>query len=86
MKKNKTSNNVLEIVNGKYIRGQLEKGVLGGGQKVLFIVFVMIMVNNGIVILLMISKYRYGIYETSSFSVGISDLISNTTTNNLLVN
>ena len=27
----KTSNNVLEIVNGKYSRGQLEKGVLGDG-------------------------------------------------------
>ena len=27
----KTSNNVLEIVNGKYVRGQLEKGVLGDG-------------------------------------------------------
>ena len=29
----KTSNNVLEIINGKYIRGQLEKGVLGDGSK-----------------------------------------------------
>ena len=29
----KTSNNVLEIVNGKYVRGQLEKGVLGAGSK-----------------------------------------------------
>ena len=30
----KTSNNVLEIVNGVYIRGQIEKGVLGDGSKV----------------------------------------------------
>jgi DNA-directed RNA polymerase II subunit RPB1 len=27
------SNNVLEIVAGKYMRGQMEKGVLGGGGK-----------------------------------------------------
>ena len=27
----KTSNNVLEIRNGKYIRGQLDKAVLGSG-------------------------------------------------------
>ena len=28
-----TSNNILEIRDGKYIRGQLDKGVLGGGTK-----------------------------------------------------
>jgi hypothetical protein len=28
-----TSNNVLEIIDGKYIRGQAEKGVFGSGTK-----------------------------------------------------
>ena len=29
----KTTNNVVEIVNGKYVRGQLEKTIIGGGTK-----------------------------------------------------
>src|SRR6056300_797002 len=29
----RTTNNIVEIVNGKYLRGQLDKGVLGGGSK-----------------------------------------------------
>ena len=32
-KKMETSNHILEIVNGKYIRGRIEKGVLGAGTK-----------------------------------------------------
>jgi len=28
-----TSNNVIEIINGKYIRGQMDKGILGSGTK-----------------------------------------------------
>ena len=29
----KTSNNMIDIVNGEMIRGQLEKGVLGSGSR-----------------------------------------------------
>ena len=29
----RTSNNIVEIVNGKYLRGQMDKGVLGSGSK-----------------------------------------------------
>ena len=29
----KTSNNIIEIINGKYIRGQIDKSVMGGGSK-----------------------------------------------------
>ena len=28
-----TSNNIVEIINGKYIRGQMDKGILGSGTK-----------------------------------------------------
>ena len=78
----KTSNNVLEIKNGKYIRGQLEKSVLGAGTKGLIhracndfgnfksADFIDDLQN-------IITEYMKG----SSFSVGISDLMSNEKTN-----
>ena len=40
-----TSNNVLEIKNGEYKRGQLDKSLLGARSKGLYIVFVMIFGN-----------------------------------------
>jgi len=78
----KSSNNVLEIKDGKYIRGQLEKSVLGAGTKGLIhrvcndfgnfrsADFVDDLQN-------IITEYM----KTSSFSVGISDLMSNEKTN-----
>jgi len=81
-----TSNNVLEIRNGKYIRGQLDKGVLGGGTKGLIqrtcndfgnmnaSKFIDNLQN-------IITEYM----KSSSFSVGISDLTSDTKTNDQIV-
>ena len=81
-----TSNNVLEIRNGQYIRGQLDKGVLGGGTKGLIqrtcndfgnmnaSHFIDNLQN-------VITEYM----KSSSFSVGISDLISDQTTNNEII-
>lgn len=78
----KSSNNILEIKDGKYIRGQLEKGVLGAGTKGLIhrvcndfgnfrsADFVDDLQN-------IITEYM----KSSSFSVGISDLMSNEKTN-----
>ena len=78
----KSSNNILEIKNGRYVRGQLEKGVLGAGTKGLIhrvcndfgnfksADFVDDLQN-------IITEYM----KTSSFSVGISDLMSNEKTN-----
>ena len=77
-----TSNNVLEIVNGKYIRGQMEKGVLGDGSKGLLhrvcndfgnmqsADFVDNLQN-------IVTEYM----KTTSYSVGISDLIADAVTN-----
>ena len=77
-----SSNNILEIKNGKYIRGQLEKGVLGAGTKGLIhrvcndfgnfksADFVDDLQN-------IITEYM----KSSAFSVGISDLMSNEKTN-----
>ncbi len=76
----KTSNAVLEIRNGTYIRGQMDKGVLGDGTKGLLqrtcndfgnmasAKFIDDLQN-------IVTEYM----KSSSFSVGISDLISNDT-------
>ena len=76
-----TSNNILEIKNGKYIRGQLEKGVLGGGSKSIIQRicndFGNFPASNFIDDLQnVITEYM----KSSSYSVGIDDLISNTAT------
>ena len=74
----KTSNNVLEIRDGKYIRGQIEKSVLGSSTKgILHRIcndFGNIACANFIDNLQnVITEYM----KQSSFSVGISDLIAN---------
>lgn len=82
----KTSNNVLEIRNGTYIRGQMDKGVLGGGTKGLLhrtcndygnfasAKFIDDLQN-------VVTEYM----KSAAFSVGISDLISNESTNQAIV-
>lgn len=79
----KNSNNVLEIVNGEYMRGQMEKGVLGDGSKGLIhricndfgnmesAAFIDNLQN-------IVTEYM----KTTAYSVGISDLIANEQTNN----
>lgn len=81
-----TSNNVLEIRNGKYIRGQMEKGVLGSGTKgILHRVcndFGNMACSNFIDDLQnIVTEYM----KTSSYSVGISDLIADITTQNKIM-
>jgi len=73
----KTSNNVLEIRDGKYIRGQLEKGTLGGGTKGLLQRICNDYGNRACANFVddlqnVITEYM----KTSSYSVGISDLIA----------
>jgi DNA-directed RNA polymerase II subunit RPB1 len=74
----KISNNILEIRNGKYLRGQMEKSVLGGGSKGIIhrihndfgnmhaANFIDDLQN-------VVTEYM----KSSSFSVGISDLVAN---------
>jgi DNA-directed RNA polymerase II subunit RPB1 len=78
----KESNNVLEIVNGKYIRGQMEKSVLGAGSKGLIHRVCndygnMASANFIDDLQNIVTEYL----KTSSFSVGISDLLSDEKTN-----
>uniref|UniRef100_A0A6C0B149 DNA-directed RNA polymerase n=1 Tax=viral metagenome TaxID=1070528 RepID=A0A6C0B149_9ZZZZ len=80
------SNNVLEIHNGKYIRGQMEKSVLGAGTKGLIHRVCndygnMASANFIDDLQNIITEYL----KTSSFSVGISDLLSDDKTNQEII-
>ena len=82
----KTSNAFLEIINGKYIRGQMDKSVLGAGSKGILhrtcndfgnmacAKFVDDLQN-------VVTEYM----KSSAFSVGISDLISDAKTNQSII-
>lgn len=79
----KTSNNVLEIRNGHYIRGQLEKSALGSSTKgILHRVYNdignMACADFNDNLQNIVTEYM----KTSSYSVGISDLIANLVTQN----
>ena len=81
-----TSNNIIEIIDGKYIRGQMDKGILGSGTKGLIhrvcndfgnmasAQFIDDLQN-------IVTEYM----KQSAFSVGISDLITDSKTNEKIV-
>jgi DNA-directed RNA polymerase beta' subunit len=80
-----TSNNILEIINGKYIRGQMDKGILGSSKGLIQRTcndfgnmacadFIDDLQN-------IITEYMI----RSAFSVGISDLITNNITNEKII-
>ena len=78
-----TSNNVLEIRDGKYLRGQLDKAVLGSGTNGL--IHRTCNDFNNMTSAKFIDDLQNIITEymkVSSYSVGISDLIANAETNN----
>uniref|UniRef100_A0A6C0BX90 DNA-directed RNA polymerase n=1 Tax=viral metagenome TaxID=1070528 RepID=A0A6C0BX90_9ZZZZ len=82
----KTSNNVLEIRNGQYIRGQMEKDILGGGSKGLIHRICNDFGNFASANFIddlqnIITEYM----KSSSYSVGISDLISDEKTNQAII-
>ena len=77
-----TSNNIIEIINGQYVRGQMDKGVLGGSSRgiiqSIFNDYGHIAAANFIDNLQRIINYYM---MMSSYSVGISDLIADRNTN-----
>jgi DNA-directed RNA polymerase II subunit RPB1 len=78
----KTSNAVLEITNGKYVRGQLEKGILGGGSNGLIQRICNDFGNKESANFIddlqnIVTEYM----KSSAYSVGISDLIADDATN-----
>lgn len=83
----KTSNNIIEIKNGTYVRGQMDKGVMGGRSKGLLQRICNDFGNDASAKFVddlqnVVTEYMI----SSSFSVGISDLISNKQTNDEIVN
>jgi len=81
-----TSNNILEIKNGEYIRGQMEKGVLGGGSKSIIQRtcndFGNMAASNFIDDLQnIVTEYM----KSSAYSVGIDDLIANDETKHHII-
>jgi DNA-directed RNA polymerase II subunit RPB1 len=81
-----TSNNILEIKNGEYLRGQMEKGVLGGGSKSIIQRttndFGNMSASNFIDDLQnVITEYM----KSSAYSVGINDLIANEETKQKII-
>jgi len=81
----KTSNNVLEIINGKLVRGQLEKGTLGDGSKGLIQRICNDFGNSQSADFIdnlqnIVTEYMV----TNAYSVGISDLIADNNTNKLI--
>jgi DNA-directed RNA polymerase II subunit RPB1 len=82
----KTSNAILEIRNGKYIRGQMDKGVLGAGTKGLLQRICNDFGNMASAKFIddlqnVVTEYM----KSTAFSVGISDLISDQKTNEEIV-
>ena len=81
-----TTNHIVEIKNGKYIRGQIEKSILGSGTKGLIHRICNDFGNETCVKFInnlqnIITEYM----KTSSFSVGISDLIADQETKTKIV-
>ena len=81
-----TTNHIVEIKNGKYIRGQIEKSILGAGTKGLIHRICNDFGNETCVKFInnlqnIITEYM----KTSSFSVGISDLIADQQTKTKII-
>lgn len=84
--KSDTSNNIIEIIDGKYIRGQMDKGILGSGTKGLIHRICNDFGNMASAQFIddlqnIITEYM----KQSAFSVGISDLITDSKTNDKIV-
>jgi len=78
----KDSNNVLELINGKYIRGQMDKGVLGAGSKGLIQrIFNDIGTTATSDFIDDLQNIITEYMKSSAYSVGISDLIADNATN-----
>ena len=79
----KTSNNVIEIVRGEMLRGQLEKGVFGSGSRGLIqTIFNDFGYKHAADFIDNLQNIVTEYMKLSAYSVGISDLIANISTNN----
>ena len=72
-----SSNRVIEIVNGEFKRGQLEKDSIGGGRGLIQRINQEFSVKDSQLFIDNIQSIVTEYMKTTGFSVGISDLISN---------
>ena len=78
----KVSNNIIEIINGKYMRGQLDKKALGAGSKgLLHSIFNDFNYRECADFIDNLQNLVTEYMKLSSYSVGISDLIADAVTN-----
>ena len=78
----KTTNNMIEIINGIYVRGQLDKKALGAGSKgLLHSIFNDFNYKDAANFIDNLQNIVTEYMKLSGYSVGISDLIANTATN-----
>ena len=83
---NKTSNNIIEIQNGQYLRGQLDKGALGKGSKGLIqAIFNDFSYKQSADFIDNIQSIVTEYMKLSAYSVGISDLIADNETNKKII-
>ena len=83
----KTSNNIVEIRNGKYLRGHMNKGVLGSGSKGLIqSIFNDFNFQESSDFIDNIQSIVTEYMKLSGYSVGISDLIADSETNQKIIN
>merc|ERR1711871_1889255 len=79
----KTSNKIIEIINGEFIRGQIDKGTLGAKSKGLIqSIFNDYNAEHAANFIDQIQSIVTEYMKLSSYSVGIMDLIADSETNN----
>ena len=78
----KTSNNMIEIINGKYVRGQLDKKAFGAGSTgLLQTIFNDFSFRDAADFIDSLQNIVTEYMKLSAYSVGISDLIADSLTN-----
>ena len=83
---NKTTNNIIEIRNGEYLRGQIDKGILGTGSKGLIqSIFNDFSYKESADFIDNIQSIVTEYMKLSAYSVGISDLIADDDTNKKII-
>ena len=82
----KTSNNIVEVNNGKYLRGQIDKKTLGSGSKgIIQRIFNDYNYNKSEKFIDDLQAIITEYMKLSSYSVGVSDLIANNETNRSII-
>ena len=84
--KRKESNNIIEIYNGQYIRGQMDKSAFGGTHGLIQSIFNDFGDQQSAQFIDELQSIITEYMKSSAYSVGISDLIANQETNEAIIN